>query len=72
MFYGCRCRRRHFVSFYLQSMIEFTVALDNVVARKRYLTMQSATFTVDIDGFQTDRQLICTSNALMLLKELTM
>ena len=54
MFYGCRCCRRHFVSFYLQSMIEFTVILHNSVARKRYLTIQSATFTVDIDGFQTD------------------
>jgi hypothetical protein len=55
MFHGCRRRcRRHFASFYLQSMIEFTVALHNAVARKFYLTMQSATFTVDIDGFQTD------------------
>ena len=53
MFYGCRCRR-HFVSFYSQSMIEFTVALHNAAARKHYLTIQSDTFTVDIDGFQTD------------------
>ena len=51
MLYDC-CR--HFVSFYLQSMIEFTVVLRNAVARKRYLTIQSNTFTVDIDGFQTD------------------
>ena len=71
MFYGCRCRR-HFVSFYLQSMINFTVVLHNAVARKRYFKIQSNTFTVDIDGFQTDWQLICTSNALMLLKEWTM
>ena len=56
MFYGCRCRccRRHFVSFYLQSMIEFTVVLHSSLARKRYFTIQSNTFTVDIDGFQTD------------------
>ena len=53
MFYGCRCRR-HFVSFYLQSMINFTVVLHNAVARKRYFKIQSNTFTVDIDGFQTD------------------
>ena len=57
MFYGCRCRcrccRRHFVSFYLQSMIEFTVVLHSSLARKRYFTIQSNTFTVDIDGFQT-------------------
>jgi hypothetical protein len=40
MFYGCRhCRRRHFASFYLQSMIEFTVALHNAVARKPYMTI---------------------------------
>ena len=71
MFYGCRCRR-HFVSFYLQSMINFTVVLHNAVARKCYFTIQSNTFTVDIDGFQTDWHLICTLNALMLLKEWTM
>ena len=43
-----------FVSFYSQSMIEFTVTLLNAVARKHYLTIQSATFTVDAEGFQTD------------------
>ena len=52
MLYGCCCR--HFASFHSQSMIEFTVALHNTVARKHYLTLHSATFTVDIDGFQTD------------------
>ena len=65
MLYDC-CR--NFVSFYSQSMIEFTFTLHNAVVRKRYLTIQSATFTVDIEGFQTDWQLICTSNALILLK----
>ena len=71
MLYDC-CR--NFVSFYSQSMIEFTFTftLHNAVARESYLTIQSATFTVDIDGFQTDWQLICMSNALILLKELTM
>ena len=56
MFYGGRYRHcpRHFVSFYSQSVIEFTAASYNVVARKSYLSIQSATFTVDIDGFQTD------------------
>ena len=58
MFYGCRScrcrRRRHFVSFYSQSMIDFTVTLHNAVARKSYLSIQSAAFTVVIDGFQTD------------------
>ena len=68
MFYGCR---HHFASFYSQSMIEFTVELHNAVARKHYLTIHSATFTGNIDGFQTDWQLICTYNALMLLKALT-
>ena len=34
MFYGC-CRR-HFVSFYSQSIIEFKLALHNAVARKQY------------------------------------
>ena len=63
MSYACCC---HFVSFYSQSMIEITVTLHNAVARKRYLTIQSNTFTVDIDGFQTDWHLICMSNALML------
>ena len=57
-----------FVSFYLQSMIELTVVFHNAVARKRYLTIQSNTFTVDIDGFQTDWHLICTLNAFMMLK----
>ena len=53
MLYDC-CR--NFVSFYSQSMIEFTFTftLHNAVARESYLTIQSATFTVDIDGFQTD------------------
>ena len=55
MCYGCRRRcRRHFASFHSQSMIEFTVALHYVVARKSYLSIQSAAFTVDEDGFQTD------------------
>jgi hypothetical protein len=54
MFYGYRRRRRHFVSYCSQSMIEFTLALHNTVARKRYLTIKSDTCTVDIDGFQTD------------------
>ena len=44
MFYGCRrcyCRCRcHFASFYLQSMIEFTVALHNAVARKPHMTIK--------------------------------
>ena len=35
-------------------MIEFTVTLRNTVAKKCYLTTQSGTFTVYIDGFQTD------------------
>ena len=52
MFYGC-CRR-HFVSFYSQSMIDFKLALHYAVARKQYLTIQSNTFSVDIDRFQTD------------------
>ena len=42
MFYGCRrcyCRC-HFASFYLQSMIEFTVALHNAVARKPHMTIK--------------------------------
>ena len=68
MLYDCCC---HFVSFYLQSMINFTVVLHNALARKRYFTIQSNTCTVDIDGFQTDWQLICTSNALILLNALT-
>ena len=51
MFYGCR---RHFESFYSESMIEFTVTLHNAVARQRYLRIHSATFIVDIGGFQTD------------------
>ena len=72
MFYGCCCRCCHFVSFYSQPMIEFTLTLHNAVARKWSLTLQIATFTVDIDGFQTDWQLICMSNALMLLKVLTL
>ena len=55
MCYGCRRRcRRHFASFYSESMIEFTVTFHNAVARKSYLSIQSATFTVVIDGFQTD------------------
>ena len=60
MFYGCRRRRRrrHFASFYSQSMIEFKLALHNAVARTSYLTIQRATFIADIVGFQTDRQLI--------------
>ena len=62
-----------FVSFYSESMIEFTVALHkNTIVRKRYLIIHSATFNLDICGFQTDWQLICMSNALMLLKPLTM
>ena len=76
MFYGCRrcyCRCRcHFASFYLQSMIEFTVALHNAVAKKPHMTIKRAAFTVDIVGFQTDRQLIYMSKALILLKALTM
>ena len=52
MFYGFH--HCHFASFYSQSMIECKLALHNAVARKRYLTIQRATFTVDIDGFQTD------------------
>ena len=52
MFYGCR--RRPFVSFYSQAMIDFTVTLHNAVSRKSYLSIQSNTFTVGIDGFQTD------------------
>ena len=57
MFYGCRRRRRrrHFASFYSQSMIEFKLALHNAVARTSYLTIQRATFIADIVGFQTDR-----------------
>ena len=51
MLYDCH---RNFVSFYSQSIIEFTFTLHNAVARKRYLTIQSDTFTVHIDGFQTD------------------
>ena len=35
-------------------MIEFKVTLHNAVARKSYLIIESATFTVDVDGFQTD------------------
>ena len=35
-------------------MIELTVVLHNAVARKRYLTIQSNTFTVDIGGFQAE------------------
>ena len=75
--YGCRhrrrrCRRRHFASFHSQPMIEFTVTLHNAVARKSYLSIESATFIVDIDGFQTDWQLICTLNTLLQLKALTM
>ena len=65
----CFC---HFVSFYSQSMVDFKVTLHNAVARKSYLSIQSATLTVVIDGFQTDWQLICTSYALILLKALTM
>ena len=39
MFYGfCCC---HFVSFYSQSIIEFTVALHNTVARKPYMTIKN-------------------------------
>ena len=53
MFYGC-CRCLHFASFYSQSMIGFKLALHNAEARKCYETRHSATFTVDIDGFQTD------------------
>ena len=53
MFYSCR-RPLHFASFYSQSMIEFTVTSHNAVARKRYLTIQSATYTVDKDHCQTD------------------
>ena len=68
MFYGCR---RDFASFYSQSIIEFKLVLHDALARKHYLTIQSATFTVDIDGFQTDRQLIWKSNAMLLLKVLT-
>ena len=59
----------HYIS---QSIIEFTVILHNAVARKRYLTLQSATFTEDVDGFQKDWQLICTSNVFMMLTALTM
>ena len=54
MFYGCRCCRCHFELLTLQSMIEFTDALHNAVARKPYITTKRAVFTVDIDGFQTD------------------
>ena len=43
-----------FLSFSSQSMIEFTLALYNAVARKCYLTIQRNNFTVDIDGFQID------------------
>ena len=43
-------------------MIEFKLALHIAVARKRYYTIKSATLIVDIDGFQTDWQLIWTSN----------
>ena len=71
MFHSCRHRRSHFVSFYSQSMIEFTVTLHNAVTRKHYFIIHSATFTVDIDGIQVDWQLICTLNTLKLLKELT-
>ena len=42
------------VSLYSQTMIEFTVTLHNTEARKCYLTICSATFTVDKDGFQMD------------------
>ena len=54
MFYGCRRRRRrrHFASFYSQSMIEFKLAFYNAVARTRYLTIQRATFIADIVGFK--------------------
>ena len=51
MFYGCRCHLYHFIH---NQMIEFTVTLSNTEARKRYLTIQSATFSVDIDGLQMD------------------
>jgi hypothetical protein len=54
MFYGCHHCHHHFVSFYSQSMIEFTVTLQNAVARKPNMTIKSAAFTVDIDGFQAD------------------
>ena len=54
MLYGCRFHRCHFVSFNSQSMIEFTLALYSAVARKSYLTIQSNTYTVDRDEFQTD------------------
>ena len=54
MIYGCCFHRCHIISFYSQSMIEFTLALHNAEARKQKLTIQSATFTVDIDRFQTD------------------
>ena len=41
MFYGCRCRcRRHFELFTSQSMIEFTAALHNAVARKHHMTIK--------------------------------
>jgi hypothetical protein len=53
-------------------MIEFTVTLHNAVARNCYLTIQSASFTVGVDRFQTDSQLICTSNLFMVLKALAM
>ena len=40
MFYGCHRRHRHFVSFYSQSMIEFTDTLHNAVARKLYMAIK--------------------------------
>ena len=52
-----KCRRNKIENCHIisqQSLIEFKLALHNAVARKRYLTIQRATFTVDIDGFQTD------------------
>ena len=67
MFYGCRCHLYHFIH---NQMIEFTVTLSNTEARKRYLTIQSATFSVDIDGLQMDWLLISMPSKLMLLKVL--
>ena len=40
MFYGCCRCHRHFELFTLQSMIEFTVALHNAVARKPHVTIK--------------------------------
>jgi hypothetical protein len=40
MFYGCRRCRRHFELFTLQSMIEFTIALHNAIARKPHMTIK--------------------------------